>query len=206
MRSKKMLAVGLAIGVLACGGDPTGTNSGDPLTTEEIQALFTEFGNAFAGVGVTASLTGTGGASLRAAATPFNVNVGVTTQCPLGGDLSLNGSFDGDINENTGEGNASIDIRWGLLDCVIANGTNTLTVNGDPEIVFKADFQFTNEVVSFNGTQKGGIRFTSSDGRMGTCAFDVAFSATISGTGSSQTQVTGTVCGQSAAGFNTGVA
>ena len=44
------LAVGLALSLAACGGDPVGVNSGDELSDAEIQAIFNAFGGAFGSV------------------------------------------------------------------------------------------------------------------------------------------------------------
>ena len=60
----------------------------------------------------------------------------------------------------------------------------------------------TEDGITMDGTESGGFSYTSSDGRTGSCAIDVTYSVVISGEASSST-VTGTICGMSAAEFQT---
>ncbi|MHC4986769.1 MAG: hypothetical protein ACYTFO_11535, partial [Planctomycetota bacterium] len=68
--------------------------------------------------------------------------------------------------------------------------------------VFDADFTLDENTVSATGTEKGGFRFTVSDGRSGTCGIDLSFDISVNTSGSSlSSSTTGTVCGRSADAF-----
>jgi hypothetical protein len=181
----------------ACGGDPTGTNSGDQLTNEEIQALFNVMGQAFSGIGV-ASPEMAGGA----AAVPVNESIDVSVPCASGGTIDVSGSLNGSIDETTFDSDLSMDVKWVFHGCLVTTAANTLTVDGDPEINFDAHIVFTQTDMSMDGSEVGGLKFTTSDDRAGSCALDIDFSTTINfGDNSYSNTLSGSVCGVSASSF-----
>lgn len=201
------LVAGLALAVAACGGDPTGTNSGDQLTALEVQAVFNALGSSFDSIGVVGTAMQRvsamqGITSAASAAVPINENFNITVPC-VSGNVQLIGSMTGDIDEQTFESTLTMEFTWKLNGCLVPTETTTLTVNGDPEIKFSADLTITQEQFGMSGTETGGFSFTSADGRVGSCAVDVTFSTTINltnlTTGTEETTLTGTICGLPAA-------
>lgn len=184
-----------AVAVAACGGGPTGVNEGDPLELEEIQALFDELSAAFvqAGVGPTQSRRyDLPEMQVLTSSVPIDASIDISVPC-TGGTITLDGSVDGDIDDETFEGDMSMEFTWGINDCDVTTETTTFTVTG--EIAFEGDFTFTESLVTMSGREQGGISFTADDGRSGSCAFDVSFEASISDTSGSY-EVTGQVCGR----------
>ncbi len=187
--------------VAACGGDgPTGTNSGDELTQAEIQAVFNELGTAMASFGL--GEPPSAGPSASAGSVPFEADFNQSAACTEAGTVSLRGSVNGDFDDETNVGDMSMDLFLDFNACQFSSETTTFTVDGDPEIQFMADLAFTSTTVSIEGFQQGGFRFSTSDGRAGSCAIDLTFSSSLnSETSEVSSTVSGTVCGQSAAQF-----
>lgn len=196
-----LAAAGLTMAVAACGGDgPTGSNSGDELTQTEIQALFNELGVAMASLGL--GEPPTAGPSASAGSVPFEVDFNQSAACTEAGTISLRGSVNGNFDDETNTGDMSVDLFLDFNACQVSSETTMFTVDGDPEIQFMADMAFTPTTVSIDGSQQGGFRFTTADGRTGSCAIDLTFSSSVNSETSEVSQsVSGTVCGQSAAVF-----
>ena len=95
-----------------------------------------------------------------------------------------------------------MDVTWDPNGCVISNDTNTLTVDGAPEIRLVLDMTSSDNTLTMSGTETGGFSFTVSDGRSGSCSLDVTFTVATDATGISAT-ITGTICGLEAATFET---
>jgi hypothetical protein len=85
--------------------------------------------------------------------------------------------------------------------CSFPSNDLTVTVDGQPDITFQADFLLTQESLSVDGSQRGGFSFTTSDGRAGSCAIDIEFDASYTTGSAAVSSVSGTVCGRSAAAF-----
>ncbi len=197
------LVAGLAITVAACGGDPTGTNSGDALTALEVQAVFGALGTAFDSAGAASfqrvSVLTSTGASPDLAVVPVNESFNVTVPCESG-SIQLNGSINGTIDDQTFATDLSMDFTFDMNACVVSTAATSFTLNGDPEIQFKGNMTFSSTQLTFSGTEKGGFSFTASDCRAGSCAVDVTFNSTVNlANGTEQTTITGTICGLSAA-------
>jgi hypothetical protein len=196
---KSYLAVLALFGVAACGGDdPLGVNSGDQLTPTEIQSLFDAMSAAFASGGVSPSAPATS-SGISLAPIPVDQNFTFSAACPLGGTIGVSGSANGEIDDQTLAGDLSMSFTYQINGCVVSSSDITFTVNHNPAITFGADFVFTQDQMSIDGSQRGGFEFVSSDGRSGSCAIDLTFSASYnSGTQTSTASASGTVCGQSA--------
>ena len=209
-KSVARLSTGLLL-MAACSGDPTGTNSGDPLTAGEIQALFNELGASFSQINAVPALALQGDAptwaALQSAGDPVSVNVDINQSVPCEqGTISINGSVDGSIDTETFLGTITMDFVWNFNECMVSTETTSFTVNGDPNIALEADFVFGENEFTTSGTEKGGFSFTVSDGRSGSCAIDLAFNTSVNTeTNAISSTVSGTVCGQSADAFNVAV-
>ena len=179
----------------ACGGDPTGTNSGDPLDDVEIQALFNALGGAFSDVDVYGST-----AAPSAAFIDISEDFSGSTACPVSGTIAVDGSVDASINDQTFEGSVDYQMSMDLNECVVATEMGNLTVNSAPEVRFTGSFNFAETSTSFDVTEVGGFSFDAADGRRGSCAIDVRVIGEVTATSASQT-MTGTVCGRSASEF-----
>jgi len=192
------LAVGLALTLAACGGDPLGVNSGDELTDTEIQAVFNALGGAVAGIDASASRTAPLD-GIQMAEINVDQGVDVSTPCNLGGEISVNGSLGGTVDDETFASDLEMDVGVQFDACVIAAEQNTVSVDG--EIQFESHFVLNEAAFSADGSQVGGFEFTTSDGRTGSCAIDIDFSASLTEGTSAQSTVSGTVCGRSASQF-----
>jgi hypothetical protein len=190
-----MTAGALAAVLAACGGDPTGTNSGDPLDDAEIQALFNALSGAFTDID-----TFGGTAAPNAAFVDISEDFSGSSPCPVSGTIAVDGSLNASINDQTFEGSVDYQMSMDLNACVVATEMGNLTVNSDPEVQFTGSFEFAETSTSFEVTEVGGFSFDAADGRRGSCAIDVRVIGEITGTSATQT-VTGTVCGRSASEF-----
>jgi hypothetical protein len=188
------LTAGLAFVATACGDDDptgTGTNSGDPLTTQEALDVYAQLNLA-----VSQAL---GGAVPGPAATPgaaMDPIPTVSADCPYGGSVTVSGDVDAsDFGQNGGS--LSFTFTESISGCKVMSGGNTFTVDGDPNISISGDIDVTlsNQNYSLSGTYDldGGFSYTSDDGRSGSCAMDVSVDY---GTFS----VSGSICGQSITG------
>ena len=192
------LAAGLALTLAACGGDPLGVNAGDELTDAEIQAIFNAFSGAVGGIDASAHVAAPVD-GIQMADIHVDQDVSVSTQCSLGGEISLDGSVDGTVNDETFASDIEMEVGVQFDACGIPSDQNTLTVDGTVE--FYSHVVLNDGSFSVDGTQIGGFSFTSDDGRSGSCAIDIDFSASYTEGSSAQSSVTGTVCGRSANQF-----
>jgi hypothetical protein len=197
-KSMSGLALGLALTMAACGGDPLGVNSGDELSDTEIQAIFNAFSGALDGVDASASRVAPQD-GIQMADIDVNQSVNISTGCNLGGEISLSGSVEGTVDDETFASNLEMGIGIQFDACIIASEENTVSVDGD--VQFDSHIVIDEGAFSVDGSQVGGFDFTTNDGRIGSCAIDIDFSASLSEGTSAQSSVTGTVCGRSASQF-----
>ena len=190
------LTTALALTVVACGDDDlTGVDSGSELTSSEVVAILAVFGSAFE--------SASSAAQAAPAQAPESVNetIDVTVPCESG-SIAVSGSITGTADTETFISDLTTTVSWDPNACVVSDGTNTFTVDGDPRVELVLDLTTTQVALTFSGTETGGFSFTSSDGRSGSCALDVTFSIATSATGVERT-VTGTICGLEADVFQT---
>ena len=183
----------------ACGGDDLVGLEGDPLTEAEIQAVFNAFASAFSSLG----------AGQQAANAPARASVSVDQSfdvdapCAGGGNIAAGGSVNGTVDDETFESDIRFELVFDPQSCAVGTEEGVLTIDGAPDVTFVVNSVFTETEISMSGSQLGGIRFTSEDGRSGTCPIDVTFETMVDLTDQSSTQnVTGTVCGLSASEFS----
>lgn len=208
MRKMSSVLIGLtttlALTVAACGGDPTGVDSGDQLTATEVAAVLAAFGSAFdlAGTGAQpAPMFGPAGAGAARTPIPFSESFDESVPCDSG-TVQVSGSVSGSVDDVTFDMDITMDVSMDPNGCVVSDGTNTFTLDGAPRINLLLTIVSTPNALTVSGTETGGFSFTSSDGRAGSCALDVTFSVITGDTGISST-VTGTICGLAAEGFDT---
>ncbi len=194
-----LVSLAVAATFTACGGDsdPLGVNSGDPLSEDEIQSVFFAIAEAFTQLDFGPAATGPARATIS-----VNENFSGSANCPVTGSVSGNGSAAGTVDDETFELDLRYQLRLDMTNCGVQSTTNTITLNGAPFIQLDMDFVLTETLIDVSGTQTGGIAFTSTDGRSGSCAFDVAFSSTANlNTQQGNSSTTGTVCGVSVSGL-----
>ncbi|MDH3207044.1 MAG: hypothetical protein OEO79_10550 [Gemmatimonadota bacterium] len=197
LRSTLVLAVSVCL-LSACADDPLGVNSGDPLTPEEMQAVFSAISETFS----TLSFAPAAAGGPARAVISVNESFSATAPCDIGGSFAAAGSANGTVDDETFLLDLSFQLRLTPNGCIVATETNTVTLNGAPYVQLSMDFELNETQIVAVGTQTGGIAFTSSDGRSGSCAFEVSFSVTADLEGQSgSSSVSGTVCGVSATGL-----
>jgi hypothetical protein len=192
------LTAALVLFVGGCGDDPLGVNSGDELTDDEIQAIFNAFGGAIGDASPSASRVAAHD-GIQLAEIEVNQSVSVTAPCALGGEIALEGSVNGIVDDETYESDLQMGITAQFDGCVVQGEANTVTVDG--EIVFDAHFLLDADAFSVDGDQIGGFSFTTSDERNGSCAIEIEFSASYTTGTSATSTVSGSVCGRSAEQF-----
>ena len=202
------LTTALTLMVGACGGDATGINSGDELTTEEVAAVMAALASGFDSVGVAAQImseeiSASDIARVGPVLAPISVNESFDVSIPCeSGTLDLGGSMSGTIDDETFAMDVVLGATWDPKGCVVSDGTTTFTVDGAPRVEVSVDMTSTEDALTLNGTEIGGFSYTSSDGRSGSCAIDVTFSI-VTGEQSVTSEVSGTVCGLEGSAFAT---
>jgi hypothetical protein len=197
MNTRRILLVTLALGLAAC---ESSTDVGDELSSAEASGLAA----AILDLTLDAGMMQTGMAQLAsgpaAAPTTFDHRAQVEGPCPIGGtmhaDLHVAGSFD----PATGQGQLDLDVTAQHRGCQVkAKETGQLfELDGKPNI--KAEFRLAakpDQTFTLSGGYEGAVEW-SSDGRSGTCSFDLTFSGSVnanSGNGTAKLQ--GTACGAS---------
>jgi hypothetical protein len=177
-------------------------NTSQDLRTSEIQDVFTLLSEAFAATEFQASPQSPAAvAGLQMAPVPISSSFDVSVPCESG-TVSIAGAADGTLDDQTLQGSLSLQLAWDFHSCVVTGYYGTLTVNGQPDISFMANYVFGSEQMTVDGTQTGGFSYSVSDGRSGTCMIDLSFDASYNATTSEETStVSGAVCGRSAEEF-----
>ena len=197
------LLAGVALVAAACGDSlPTGVNSGDQPSADEVSALVAAlFGDlAELGEDIAASRQPNvplpAGMSLSLAGVPFSDDVSLTRGCEGGGEVELTGTSEGEYDPDTGEGQADFNITQSIDDCVIEAETVTFTVNTDPDIQLIGTLEITENSFSLSFELGGGVSFTTDDEREGSCAIDLSLSFTAEGSqgGSVTIDANGSAC------------
>jgi hypothetical protein len=116
--------------------------------------------------------------SVSAALTTFNNTFDVTRQCPKGGSVELAGSINGTGDRTTHSLTVDATATRTDTDCAFeARNGGTITVNGNPNIVYAGHLNIVN--AAFVGLQtqshKGSFKWARTGGS-GTCDVDVTSS------------------------------
>ncbi len=196
------LAAGCSVLLAACvgAGDVTVVNDQDQLRPSEIQEVLSALTEAFGTVELDTSAVPRA-AGLQLAPVPVSTTFEATVPCE-GGSINISGSANGTLDDETLEGNLTIQFSWSLIGCVLASDYGAITLNGNPSIQFAAEYLIGQEQFSVTASESGGFDFATADGRSGMCAIDVSISLSQSSiSGESSQSVVGSVCGRSAEEF-----
>jgi hypothetical protein len=183
----------LPIAVFTACNDAAGP--GDSLSSEEALAVTAQV--LASGESVTSSINATASAgdqSTAAAPTTFTHTYQSSHPCPSGGhvafDLTVEGSFDPEAHafEVDVEGSQTHD------DCAFPHNSLVITVDGNPDIDFIARAAANNGQPSepYTANVSGGFRWSTSDGRTGTCTVTIA---SVTDFAAKRRTVEGNVCG-----------
>jgi len=191
----KLLTTAAALTVVACGGDdgPVGMNSGDQLTEAELQVVFYAITNAFGYLNAAPAAVGPAPATQSQ-----NVSFDETAPCESGGSIVVNGSASATYDDVSGQVDATYHLRMTPNGCVVPTESGSITIEADPYLQLDMDFSLSDTAIEISGSEDGGIAFTSTDARSGSCLFDVDFSGNVDlENQSGNSAASGTVCGVS---------
>ena len=198
MKQRQILVLSMALGLAACG--ESSTEPGDELSAAEAGALASAILDLTLDAGIAESAPPARASGAAAAPVTFNYQTQADGPCPLGGtmhaDLKVGGAFD----SVTQLGQLQIDVKAQHRGCQVKakESGQIFTLDGKPAIeaqlrlASKADGTYT-----LSGGYDGVVDW-SSDGRSGTCHFDLDFSGTVNAnTGAGTAKLQGTACGTS---------
>ncbi len=202
------LAAPLMLIMAACGDSPTGVNSGDALSDAEIQALLNAWAAALGDVSPSASRVAAQ-EGIQMVQIDVEQSVNVTAPCQVSGQIGVDGSVDGWVDDETFEADFTMGVSLDFAACTVPAEALTITLDpadddadgGDANITFEADFLLDQTSFSVSGTQRGGFNFTTSDERTGSCYINLEFSASYTEGQSATSSVSGEICGRSASAF-----
>jgi hypothetical protein len=187
---------------IGAGDSTTVADTEEQLRTAEIQDIFATLSEAFGAAGVDVSPQSPAAtAGIQMAPVPMNSTFDVSVPCESG-NVIVSGVISGTLDDQTMEGDMSLQLAWEFEACVLTSSYGAITLNGNPSIQFLANYLFGAEQWTVNATQGGGFTYAVTDGRNGSCLIDLTYGATYSlTTGDATESVTGAVCGRSAEEF-----
>lgn len=179
----------------ACGGDD-GTGPADTELTEQEVGEMMEALAAAGAFSPPSPQEGSGTSAPNAPArTTFDYDVETTASCPGGGSVSISGSVQGDVDDQTGEGDFDVTMTQSHQDCVASSDAGTtFTFNSSPGLQTSMDFTTTSDgSYSITGSHSGSLGWTTGE-KSGSCSVDISYD--FSGSQSSFSgSAQGTVCG-----------
>ena len=188
-----ILILTIATVLAGCGGEDITGDDGDPLAPEEAAAVLEV---------ISAVLNqalfdfGGGAAATVRPAIPVNESFDASAGCPLGGSVGLTGRVTGDVAEDGSSGDLDFTFTETIRNCVLAHEATRFTVNGAPDLRYGGSLFFggndTDFVLNADFDLVGGIAYSASDGRAGTCRIEVNYEFT-----TNRIAVRGRVCGES---------
>ena len=204
LRLAPLLAAG-GVFAAACGDSlPTGTNSGDQLDADEVQELVVELFDLLETIDV--NIPGLQVTDprlfLSRAGVPIDETFSDSDPCDAGGTALVSGTAQGDVDDETGVGDVTIDATVDFTNCEVEGAEVTYTLQGDPELGIVAEFELGAESITLRIEVGGGFAFATDDEREGTCAVDFNVTITASETTFTET-LTGSVCGVNASSLET---
>lgn len=190
--SVRILALASMLAVAACGDD--GVSPGN-LTEEQAQELATAIfsQSLFDALSLNYQQPAQveGGPQLAM----YSATVESTSECPLGGTVSIDATVDVETDDQTGAGSIDFELDLVHAACAIQGQMgNQFTLSGNPSIAF--DFLMetdAQENADFSGSVTGAVDYAFS-GEQGTCSIAYEFSGSSSTNGFSFETV-GNVCG-----------
>ena len=184
---RALVAAVASLSFVACGGDPTGTAD---LTTAEIEDMMDAMSaiGAFGGAGF---VTKHNGATTALTTYPLDSS----TPCPGGGTFTQDGLMT--VNDATGASTVVVTTNYNSCKATAPSSGRVWTFDGNPNIHMNWSMSAVSQSGSFtmNGTQNGGLKFSSSAGS-GTCEMTVTYSYSVTSSNATGS-LTGTVCGKS---------
>ncbi|NNM32522.1 MAG: hypothetical protein HKO53_05630 [Gemmatimonadetes bacterium] len=206
MRSRRVLPVAAfvlgASSLAACGDDGPTAVQGDPLSQEEVQAVFAALSGAFSQVGVpSASPAMDGVPQPSAAPVAVDETFDFTSPCEVSGDLTAVGAVSGTVDDETYDSDLTYQLAITPSGCTVPHGGNTLTVDGNPSVAIAMDMEFTETLFAVAGSYTGGLSYSTSDGRAGSCSINLNFDISANANGGGEQSISGQVCGVAGSHF-----
>jgi hypothetical protein len=193
-----MCSAGLLLSVAACSSTTDLSTSLSPTAAAKLAASMdasSSLGAADFGLAATVAIRAAGSAPVAATA-PIAINntFSVTKQCPQGGNVVIAGTIVGTGDQATRSLTVDANATRTDTGCAFQTDDGVLTLNGNPNIVYKGHLNIVNGMLSGLQTQshKGSFKWARPGGS-GTCDVDLSSSydpATRTAT------VTGTFCGK----------
>ena len=186
-------AIALIVAAGACDESPT--NVGD-LSQAEAEALAEVVSSQVIDGAFGASQRGSSASAPAAATVNYEESVSFTGECELGGTVSIDADYEGEMDDETGEGTLSFVMTQMHDGCMgEADDGTVFTLDGAPSVTAELDMEVAEEMFAFDGSYNGAVDWATGD-RDGTCTIDVTFSVDLNGgmqSGSASMQ--GSVCG-----------
>lgn len=155
-RSLIGLTTALALTVAACGDSITGTDAGvDELTNAEVAAFVDAFFGAFDAAEADIDAQEAEAAPAQAPQS-FSFFAEVSVPCESG-SIDVTDSIDVTFDDVTGDEDGRFEVTIDPIGCVVGEGTNTFTVDGDPRVEMVVDFTFDGdtETETVDATMEG---------------------------------------------------
>jgi len=188
------VAFALAVGLAACGSDSP-TSTGDTLSAEQTEVMMEALVEA-GGLGV--GFLGAGfGVPPVEGVSAFTLSIDETEPCPQGGSIRLTGDFT--INEQTEAFTWQFTQQHNQCQATSPRDGSLWTFNGAPSLITNFTASFSDTSYAMQGTQTGGIGF-SSGGGSGTCQINLSYNFQGTSVGESFSftgTISGTACGHS---------
>jgi len=173
-------SAGLVLALAACGGDSTGLSGkisqADATKLAADMDAVSNLGTSDFGLGAAFSIGVDPYGSTASAVTTFNNAFDVTHPCPKGGTVQLKGTVTGTGDRTTHSLTVDANATKTDKDCAFeARDGGTITVNGNPNIVYKGHLNIVNGAFVGLQTQSHEGSFTwARPGGSGTCDIKVA--------------------------------
>lgn len=197
MKLRRASVLALAVCLAAC---ESSTEPGDELSSSEAGALAAAILDLTLDAGVSESAPAPRATGPATAPVTFDYDVQVEGPCPLGGTMDVDLQVAGSFDSATQQGQLDLDVDAEHHGCKVkAEDTDQIfTLDGAPGI--RAEFHLVSkpdQSYTLSGRYDGDVDWAS-DGRSGTCRFDLQFSGAVSATtGAGAAKLTGTACGVS---------
>lgn len=187
---------GLALLTAAC-SDTLGT--GDPLSSEDaVEVADFMAASAIDGYDAIGTMgpSPEAGGPMTSSGFTFTKSFTLTRSCPAGGSLTVAGTVNGELDQETRSGTINVEKTIALNECARSRGEHTLTLNTaeDAPISVEGVIEVqSGHHVSGSFTKQGSFTWSKSNGDSGSCELDLAITWSRDGNTFTHT-VTGTIC------------
>ena len=189
---KAVCLIVFAMLVSSCGKSPTQVS--DQLSQQEALALYSEISVAISQALANVSFSGAAARSPSAITQAYSGSMKSTAPCNAGGAIDVTGTYNGSID--TDAGTYSYDYQMTMVPnaCKASGGASQFTIGGDPNLTISGAYHFDGTTYDYTYNQQGGVSFTTSDGRSGSC--QISYTTTVAYDGVKSTaEVKGSICG-----------